>query len=125
MPTLAAVQLDFVPSAIDDASRNWVPSEPLAWAGGPVPQELSLGILSTSFPRIKALRMGITQDLIAYQEQKLKRVLTFLEQQGIDLCVFPEYSLIPSENTFKILSGFATSITIGAGIGVPRNEGVE
>lgn len=125
LPTLAAVQLDFVPSAIDDASRNWVPSEPLAWAGGPVPQELSLGILSTSFPRIKALRMGITQDLIAYQEQKLKRVLTFLEQQGIDLCVFPEYSLIPSENTFKILSGFATSITIVAGIGVPRNEGVE
>ncbi|SER29918.1 AAA-like domain-containing protein [Streptomyces sp. yr375] len=125
MLKLAAVQMDFVPSAVIQSQRLWTPAEPLAWGQDPIDSEVSLYKLGRHVDIFNSTRTKIQSDLIDFQNRRLEQILSFLEEASVDLCVFPEYAFIADPTTLRIFAGFAPRITIVAGLGVPRNTGAE
>jgi hypothetical protein len=122
----AAIQWDCLPSTIDGATQLWSPAEPLLWSDPSSSAEsLSLSVLSEHTPALGLMRRRIPLEFIETQNIKLQQLLEFLAANGVTLCVLPEYALLPSAETFDILAGFAPTIAIVAGIGLPRKEGVQ
>jgi hypothetical protein len=123
---VATVQWDCLPSAVNAATQLWTPAEPLLWADQPPASEaLSLAVLSEHTPALGVLRRRIPAELTESQNVKLQQLLEFLDANDVDICVLPEYALLPSTETFEILAGFAPTIAIVAGIGLPRTDGLE
>ena len=119
------MQIDFVPSAVVQGQDIWTPAEPLAWGDEAFVPEASLARLAERFPSLGAMRTQFQAGLVDFQNRRLEQILSFLEMNSVDLCVFPEYSFIIDSSTLRILAGFAPRITIVAGLGVPRRTGVE
>lgn len=121
---MAAVQMDFVPSAEIPGQKLWTPAEPLAWGLEPIDPDVSLANLGKSISTFKSTRTKLHSGLIDFQNRRLEQILSFLEDQSVDLCVFPEYAFITDPKTLLIFAGFAPRLTIVAGLGVPRRAGL-
>ncbi|WP_346139440.1 helicase HerA domain-containing protein [Streptomyces coeruleofuscus] len=121
---MAAVQMDFVPSAVIPGHKLWTPAEPLAWGLELMDPEVSLANLGKSIGAFKSTRTKMESGLIDFQNRRLEQILSFLEAQSVDLCVFPEYAFITDPTTLRIFAGFAPRLTIVAGLGVPRSTGL-
>ena len=122
---IASVQVDFVPGAVIQGPGLWEPAEPLAWEQGAFEADVSLSGLADRFPAFRSMRKQVESSLVNFQNRRLEQILSFLEKNSVDLCVFPEYAFIAAPSTLLILAGFAPKITIVAGLGVPRTIGVE
>jgi hypothetical protein len=121
---LAAVQLDVVPFGVGPDGTTWIPSEPGTWPVGRDADVVPLRDLN-DFPSIKQLRLSTEKRLVNAVHGRLQQLLSFLDESGVDLCVFPEYSLPCDEETLNLLAGFSQRMVIVAGVGVPRQTGVE
>jgi hypothetical protein len=124
---VASVQLDSIPAAIDGRSALRSNLEPLLWGSkhSNVTDSQTLQSLGENFPSVALLRRKIQADIHANQLRRLEQLFNFLIDHGVELCVLPEYSLAVSPETLDLLLGFAPSMAIVAGIGIPFQEHVE
>lgn len=122
---LAVVQFDFVPNAIAPNGRTWIPAEPLAWPVGSTMPDAPLSRLAALDPRLRTLSELVEPGLREYQRHRLKQILEHLESNAVGVCVFPEYALPCDNATLQILASFSQSMVIVAGLGVPKDEGVQ
>jgi hypothetical protein len=120
---LAAVQLSVVPFGVGPNGSGWIPNEPGIWPIGRDTDVLPLRALN-ELPSIRQLRLSNEKRLVDLVHVRLQQVLSFLDESGVDLCVFPEYSLPCDEETLKLLAGFSQRMVIVAGLGTPRPQGV-
>ncbi|MFI0370848.1 helicase HerA domain-containing protein [Actinomadura sp. 1N219] len=122
---LASVQIDFIPGSTITGLGTWGPPEPLAWGGEVPSRETTLSHLGLKMPSFKQLRGKVEDELMEYQKGRLEQILSFVEKNAVDLCVFPEYAFLVNEATLNIFAGFAPKITIVAGLGMIRRNEVE
>ena len=76
-----------------------MPAEPLAWEHDTLEGDVSLSGLADRFPAFKSVRKQIESNLINFQNRRLEQILSFLEKNSVDLCVFPEYAFIADPST--------------------------
>jgi hypothetical protein len=118
---LAVAQLDVVPNAPMPDSVRWIPECPLYWQVGDGP---SNNPTLTAPHVIRAAEASAANRLARYRSERLQQVLSALEMDGVDVAVFPEYSMECEAETLAILSGFSARMVIIAGLGVPRKTGI-
>lgn len=122
---LAAVQMNVVPFGTGPDGSIWVPSEPGMWPVGPPSTVMTLRDLSAGVESMRQLRSKSERRLTEILHLRLQQLLDFLDDRGVDICVFPEYAFPCDSETLSLLHGFSERMTVVAGIGQPRTRGVE